>query len=270
MVVKIGYFDLLYNLGMSVDVRDADKKTPLHLAAYNRMTDCVQLLLHCGAKVDALTRFRSTPLHYASFVGSIGCAQLLLQYGADIDAKESWGQSPLMIAVKQGNLEFVKYLLTQGPHLESVDHLDQQTALHVACCGRDVDIVRCLLNAGCIINPLDKNNSTPLQLAIRRNFKDAVFLLLNYGACHDNIQNLKDQMPHRLPLIALVEQTQGELLKVTVINHHNNPLHISYYIFIIKTIVSIQVNVLYPYRCSSELKATMYDQTSWTVCVRCY
>ena len=199
----------MYDLGMNANLRDADKKTPLHLAAYNRMSDCVRLLLHGGAEVDALTRFQSTPLHYASFVGSISCAQLLLQCGADIDAKESWGQSPLFIAVKQGNLEFVKYLLTQGPDLESVDHLDQQTPFHVACCGRDVEIVRCLLAAGCIINPLDKNNCTPLHLAIRRNFKDAVFLLLNHGACHDNIQTLKDQMPHRLPLIALVEESQG-------------------------------------------------------------
>lgn len=198
---------------MSPNLRDSDRKTPLHVAAYNRMSECVRLLVNSGAEVDALTRFQSTPLHYASFVGSISCAKTLLEFGTDIDAKESWGQSPLMVAVKQGNLEFVKYILTQGPDLESVDHLDQQTALHIACCGRDFDIVRCLLEAGCVINPLDKDNHTPLYLAIRRNFKEAVFLLLNRGVCYDNIQHLRNQMPHRLPLIALVEQTQGEDFK---------------------------------------------------------
>lgn len=195
---------------MSANLRDADNKTPLHLATYNRTSECVKLLINNGANVDALTRFQSTPLHYASFVGSIKCAQILLEHGADIDAKESWGQSPLMIAVKQGKLEFVKFLLAQGADLESVDHLDRQTALHVSCCGRDLEIVHCLLDAGCIVNPLDENNCTPLDLAIRRNFKEAVFLLLNHGARNDNIQNLKDRMPHRLPLITLVEQTQGE------------------------------------------------------------
>ena len=204
------YVYLYLYVGMSANLRDADRKTPLHLAAYNRMSECVRLLINGGAEVDVLTRFQSTPLHYASFVGSIRCAQVLLEHGADIDAKESWGQSPLMIAVKQGNLEFVKYLLTQRPDLESVDHLDKQTSLHVACCGRDFDIVRSLLDAGCLISPLDKNNCTPLHLAIRRNFKVAVFLLLNRGACYDDIQHLRDRMPHRLPLITLVEQTQGE------------------------------------------------------------
>lgn len=208
--MQICLFITMCSLGMSANLRDADRKTPLHLAAYNRMSDCVKLLINNGAEVDALTRFQSTPLHYASFVGSIRCAQILLECGADINAKESWGQSPLMIAVKQGNLEFVKFLLTQGPDIESVDHLDKQTALHVACCGRDFDIVRCLLDAGCAINLLDENSCTPLHLAIRRNFKEAVFLLLNRGAYYDDIQNLKDRMPHRLPLITLVEQTQGQ------------------------------------------------------------
>ena len=198
------------HIGMSVNVRDADRKTPLHLAAHNRKNECIKVLINSGATVDALTRFQSTPLHYASFVGSIKCAQVLLEYSADIDAKESWGQSPLMIAVKQGNLEFVKYLLTQGPNLESVDHLDKQTALHIACSGRDFYIVRSLLDAGCVVSPVDKNNCTPLHLAIRRNFKGAVFLLLNRGAYYDDTQHLRDQMPHRLPLITLVEQTQGE------------------------------------------------------------
>ena len=210
---------------MNANVKDADRKTPLHLAAHHRMSECIKLLINSGAIVDALTRFRSTPLHYASFVGSINCAKVLLEYGADIDAKESWGQSPLMIAVKQGNLEFVKYLLTQGPSLESVDHLDKQTALHVACCGRDFEIVRSLLDAGCVISPLDKNNCTPLHLAIRRNFKAAVFLLLNRGAYYDDTQHLRDQMPHRLPLITLVEQTQGERsyqLKVFVFMVYGN------------------------------------------------
>jgi len=195
---------------MSPNLRDVDRKTPLHLATYNRMSNCVSKLINHGAEVNALTRFQSTPLHYAGFVGTIICAQLLLEHGADINAKESWGQSPLMIAVKQGHLLFVKYLLTQGPDLESVDHFDKQTALHVACCGRDVEIVQCLVDAGCSINPVDKNNCTPLHLAIRRNFKRAVFVLLNRGAYSDNIQELRDKMPHRLPLIALVEQTQGE------------------------------------------------------------
>ena len=197
-------------LGMNPNVRDNDKKTPLHLAGYKRQHRCVSLLLDHGAEVDAHTRFQATPLHYASSIGCTASAKLLLEHGANINAQESWGQTPLAIAVKQGHPHMVKFLLKQNPNLELADYLDKQTALHVACGGRDTEIIQYLLNAGCLINAIDEHNRTPLQVAIGRNFKEAVYLLLSRGTHADDVQTLKEKMPHRLPLIQIVEECQSK------------------------------------------------------------
>jgi len=195
---------------MSPNVRDNDKKTPLHLAAYKRQHKSASLLLDHGAEVDAHTRFQATPLHYASSIGCTVCAKLLLERGANVNAQESWGQTPLAIAVKQGHPHMVKFLLNQNPNLELVDYLDKQTALHVACSGRDIEIIQYLLDAGCSIDALDEHDRTPLQLAIGRNFKEAVYLLLSRGTHADDVQILKEKMPHRLPLIQLVEECKSK------------------------------------------------------------
>jgi len=211
------FYTTLYTLpfqycfsGMSTNVRDNDKKTPLHLAAYKRQHSCASILLDHGAEVDARTRFQATPLHYASSTGCTACAKLLLEHGADINAQESWGQTPLVIAVKQGHPHMVNFLLKQNPDLYLVDYLDKQTALHVACSGRDIEIIQYLLDAGCKVDTSDEHNRTPLQLAIGRNFKEAVYLLLSRSSHTDDIQTLKEKMPHRLPLIQLVEECQSK------------------------------------------------------------
>ncbi|GAA0165071.1 homeodomain transcription factor [Lithospermum erythrorhizon] len=82
--------------------------TALHMAALNRHSETVQLLLDLGASVievtiDDGTTFDlmgagSTPLHYAACGGNAQCCQLLVAKGASLTMENANGWTPLMVA----------------------------------------------------------------------------------------------------------------------------------------------------------------------------
>ena len=68
--------------GVSVNFRDIDDRTALHVAACQGLTDVVSLLLEKGAEVDAKDRWGSTPLADAIFYKNNDVIKLLEQNGA--------------------------------------------------------------------------------------------------------------------------------------------------------------------------------------------
>ena len=65
-------------------------ETPLHIAAGQGKSECLQLLLNSvpsTAGVEAVTQDGLTPLHFAARAGSLKCVQLLLSRGASKSAK---------------------------------------------------------------------------------------------------------------------------------------------------------------------------------------
>ncbi|XP_010252133.1 PREDICTED: putative E3 ubiquitin-protein ligase XBAT31 [Nelumbo nucifera] len=87
-----------------VNVRDGKGATPLHLAARQRRSDCVHILLDRGALVCASTGgygfLGSSPLHLAARGGSLDCVRELLAWGADRLQRDSSGRIPYMVALK--------------------------------------------------------------------------------------------------------------------------------------------------------------------------
>ncbi|KAL9153174.1 hypothetical protein ABFS82_10G032800 [Erythranthe guttata] len=90
-----------------VNIRDGSGATPLHLAARQKRTECVHILLTSGALVSASTGGYSypgsTPLHLAARGGSLDCVRELLSWGADRLQRDSSGRIPYMVAMKHKN-----------------------------------------------------------------------------------------------------------------------------------------------------------------------
>ncbi|XP_027342151.1 putative E3 ubiquitin-protein ligase XBAT31 isoform X2 [Abrus precatorius] len=87
-----------------VNVRDGKGATPLHLAARQRRSECVHILLDSGALVCASTGgygcSGSTPLHLAARGGSLDCIRELLAWGGDRLQRDASGRIPYMVALK--------------------------------------------------------------------------------------------------------------------------------------------------------------------------
>lgn len=95
--------EVLLRDGASELARDADLKTPLHLAAACGSIDAARVLLGHGADADARDRGMETPLHEAAGRGNSEVVDLLLQKGADASALDASGMTAEHFARTMGH-----------------------------------------------------------------------------------------------------------------------------------------------------------------------
>ena len=99
-----------------------DGFTALHLGAFFRYEDVVELLLEHHADIHAVAKKespspRSTPLHSAVAGGAPHIVALLLNAGSNANARQEGGYTALHAAAAGGNEEIIHLLLRHGAKL---------------------------------------------------------------------------------------------------------------------------------------------------------
>jgi ankyrin repeat protein len=98
---------LLLDLGMSVDVGDAQGRRALHVAAYNNSVGVAGLLIERGAAIDPVdSAHDATPLWWAVWDQRPGTTELLSRFSRDV-----WALT------LTGNVERLREVLTAEPRL---------------------------------------------------------------------------------------------------------------------------------------------------------
>ena len=118
--------------GIAVDVKDAEQRTGLMLAAYNGHHRIVKLLIEKGADVNQTDTNNRSALMFASTGPFIPTVTELLNAGADpniADNVEQW--TAVMMAASEGQLEVLKLLIDRGADLTMVD-VDGESAYDFA------------------------------------------------------------------------------------------------------------------------------------------
>ncbi|KAH3745741.1 Serine/threonine-protein phosphatase 6 regulatory ankyrin repeat subunit B [Pelomyxa schiedti] len=141
---------------------DRDGCTALMLAAKNRHTEAVWLLLDNGYSVDDVDNFGATAISHAVCGGHQTTVELLVKRGASLSVRAHDGKTALLLACAAGQLEMITWLLLHGSTLEERDNLNV-TALMCAAWKGQLNVVMWLVEEkSCNIEEKDSFDRTAL------------------------------------------------------------------------------------------------------------
>ena len=138
-------------------------------------------LLQRGANVDP-GGFSTTALMNASAKGDMGVVKILIEHNADVNAEDVWGDTPLKTAAHYYNKDIVCELLACGADVNMKSELNGTSALIETAQSGNLEIVRCLIDAGADVNAANSDGHTALMYASQWGHIDVVDELLSRGA----------------------------------------------------------------------------------------
>lgn len=179
-----------------------------------RDKDGVVRLISRGCSIAERTQNGQTALHFCAIYNDSEMAQILLEHGADINARDNQLRSPLNVALSSEAMSVAILLVQRGcsltgcadmifPLTQRIEEisgigillkdlapkLNKSTKgpyiVHQAVESNDLQSLDLLLSAGFDPNQRNTYGLPPLYEAMLQNQKQAVRLLLNYGANKD-------------------------------------------------------------------------------------
>ena len=168
--------------GEKPDVRDAYRRTPLHVAAYGRHHDAMRALVASGANPNALENDRYDAVTIAAVADDEATLRVLLQLGASAKQVTSrYDGTALIAAAHLGHDGVVRQLIAAGAPLDHVNNLHWTALIESIVLGnggpRHQATLQALLKAGASTALTDRQGNTPLQLARQRGFGEMVRML---------------------------------------------------------------------------------------------
>lgn len=217
--------------GANINSRDAESKTPLHIAIENQHDAIISLLLRVP-EIDLSLRdksglspfataltFRNNKaaqaildklptaaeqfdakgqnfLHTALKKGDLESVLFLLSVHVDVNSRvqDSTMSPPLHLAARNGNETLVRSLLLAGARLEDTD-AHKRTALHVASEAGNATVVLALLQNHTNFDAMDCNGDNALHIAVREGHLNVVRELLTQSTINAEAVNIKGRNP---------------------------------------------------------------------------
>ena len=154
----------------ALESRDAQGRTPLHVASFARQKAAVQALLTAGAKTDPMDSGRYDAVTIAAVADDEDTLRVLLAGGASAKRTTSrYDGTALIAAAHLGHDGVVRQLIAAGAPLDHVNNLHWTALIEAVVLGnggpRHQATVRALLEAGANTALTDRDGRTPLQLA---------------------------------------------------------------------------------------------------------
>ena len=186
---------LLINEGASVNLRAADGRTPIHMAAIHGRVSRTNILIAAGSELEATDKYGRTPLHVAAFFGHELLIGVLLSAGdlhnlsagSDPKRKDFSGCTPIHMSATSGHLEACRKLAMAGAELDATD-MYGRNCLHMSAFNGSIECLDFLISSGAECRSVDSLGKKT-QMIMRAQFSIRVYsgrLPLHYAAakCH--------------------------------------------------------------------------------------
>ncbi|KAJ0029928.1 hypothetical protein Pint_13074 [Pistacia integerrima] len=185
----------LLKRGLDPNESDSNGRTPLHIAASKGSENCVLLLLDYGANPNCRDSDGNIPLWDALLGGHEHVIKLLVDNGANLYYGDMGHFA--CTAAEQNNLELLKEIVRHGGDVTQPRN-NGSTALHVAVCEDNIEIVRFLLDQGADIDKPDVHSWTPKDLAEQQGHEEIKLIF----------QSFKEETKTQ-PIVSVPEQSHG-------------------------------------------------------------
>ncbi|XP_072933067.1 transient receptor potential channel pyrexia-like [Epargyreus clarus] len=107
------------------NAEDSDKRTPLHAAVCRseQAVDIIDMMVSWGAQVNKKDEYGYSPLHLAAMDGLTQCVETLIFLGADVTSKSKKGHTALSVIVRKTpkSLAILKHNLDSGISISSAE-----------------------------------------------------------------------------------------------------------------------------------------------------
>ena len=166
----------------SLEARDGNGRTPLHVATFAKRRDAVRSLIKAGANHAALDNDRYDAVTIAAVADDEDTLRVLLAEGASAKLVTSrYDGTALIAAAHLGHDGVVRQLIAAGAPLDHVNNLHWTAVIESIVLGdggaRHQATLKALIDAGASTKLADREGRTPLQLARSRGYAAMVRLL---------------------------------------------------------------------------------------------
>lgn len=189
-----GILKFLLDLGVNVDSKDTDGRTPLSYAAETGHEGRFALLLGKGANINSNDVASRAPLSYAAEKGHKRIVQALINNGANIESKDTAGWTPLSYATKNGHKDLLKDLRFHGANIDPKDTAGR-TPLSYAAENGFTAIFNELLFYRADVNSKGTTSRTPLSYAAENGHTSIVDVLLHREDVEFNSEDTSGRTP---------------------------------------------------------------------------
>ncbi|GKT61320.1 hypothetical protein ColTof4_01403 [Colletotrichum tofieldiae] len=233
LACQLGYLDIVFLMakalrdGESVDVRNENDETPLHVAAVCGNSTIVSFLLERGADPLARDSSNRKPIDLAATDGHLDVFEALYP-SLEIDPLTS--ETLIMQSAAKGQLLIMRFLLKTMD--DTNFRVEGKSPVSVAASKSFTEVVRLLLQKNADPNFTDDDGRTPLGRAVSPGHQDVVFVLLNAGADPNSLDEDRWTPLHRAASRGMTRMIEALLRHGATVNGRtvleDTPLHLSF------------------------------------------